>query len=83
MTPLTKKLRRVLTTGGHQGKGLVVTLIPGTQGQAVLALNTKGCRDVVMADFDWLWLQLNKLKAQENRTSRPGAARRRSTMDLV
>jgi len=82
MTPLTKKIQRVLAYGGHKDKGLVVSLIPGTQGKSTLSLRTKGCRDEVLCDFDWLWLQLNKLKAQESRTRRPGAARRRSTMAL-
>lgn len=82
MTPLTKNVRRVLPSGGHRNKGLVVTLIPGTQGQATLALKTKGCRDEVMCDFDWLWQKLNELKARENKVSRPGSARQRSLLRL-
>lgn len=82
MTPLKTTLTRALSHGGHQGKGLVVKIIPGTQGPATLSLHTKGCRDEVMCDFDWLWQKLNELKARENKVSRPGSARQRSLLRL-
>jgi hypothetical protein len=82
MTPLDKKLQRKTTTGGHRNRGLVVTLYPEAQGQALVSLRTAGCRDEVLCDLDWLWLQLNKKKAQEGHVARPGAARRRSTINL-